>query len=294
MAKQPDELTAHPVAALFPMLPDDELQELAESIKARGLEHPIVLDSEGRILDGRNRYAACNLAGIEPRFVTFEGQDADGYALDVNIQRRHLSKSQRAMAVAMRFPEGERGRGKNSDARKALETSGFSADRLKRARAVLRALPETAARVLAGDVPLDEAYSAAVKHERELKDRNEKKALLREKASDLYDLVEDERLSIDDAIASLEARQSREEAEKRREWEDVMRAVESGNRYATDIHTTFNAAVLTVVQGKRAVARAKELAPEGKEVRAPSVTEDQMQMIRDAFELLVEEYESER
>jgi ParB-like chromosome segregation protein Spo0J len=58
------ELAVHPIAALFPMLADDELEELAADIKARGLLQPIVLDAEGRVLDGRNRLAACEKAGI--------------------------------------------------------------------------------------------------------------------------------------------------------------------------------------------------------------------------------------
>jgi ParB-like chromosome segregation protein Spo0J len=49
---------AHPVTDLFPTLPDEELKDLAADIAERGLLHPIVLD-------GRNRYAACQLAGVE-------------------------------------------------------------------------------------------------------------------------------------------------------------------------------------------------------------------------------------
>ena len=54
----------------------------------------------GSILDGRNRYAACRLAGVEPEFTTYDGDDPEGYALAVNAQRRDLTKSQRAMVAA--------------------------------------------------------------------------------------------------------------------------------------------------------------------------------------------------
>ena len=45
----------HPYADKFPMLPESELQELAESILQNGLRQPIVLTEDGLILDGRNR-----------------------------------------------------------------------------------------------------------------------------------------------------------------------------------------------------------------------------------------------
>jgi hypothetical protein len=82
------ELAVHPVAALFPMLADDELEELAADIKERGLLQPIVLDADGRVLDGRNRLAACEIAGVEPRFITYEGNDPYGDGFSLNRRRR--------------------------------------------------------------------------------------------------------------------------------------------------------------------------------------------------------------
>lgn len=90
----------HPVTDLFPMLSGEELDGLAADIAERGLLQPIVLDADGRILDGRNRHLACERAGIEPRFETYDGDDPAGYALSVNIARRSLSKGQAAMIVA--------------------------------------------------------------------------------------------------------------------------------------------------------------------------------------------------
>ena len=67
----------HPYADAFPMASEEELGELAESIAAVGLIHPIVLTPQGEVLDGRNRLAACEKAGVEPTFETRDGDDDD-------------------------------------------------------------------------------------------------------------------------------------------------------------------------------------------------------------------------
>lgn len=86
----------HPLAEIFPMLGNGELKDLAEDIKATGLQTPIVIFEE-KILDGRNRYAACKLAGVEPAFERYEGSDPLHHIISLNLHRRHLSESQRAM-----------------------------------------------------------------------------------------------------------------------------------------------------------------------------------------------------
>src|SRR5580765_7417191 len=96
-----DAMRVHPAAAVFPMLSDDELQDLAEDIKVNGLLHPITLDAEGMLIDGRNRLAACKLAGVEPTFTTLNGHDPVAFILSANIQRRHLSKGQQAAAALL-------------------------------------------------------------------------------------------------------------------------------------------------------------------------------------------------
>ena len=92
----------HPAAAVFPLLADEELRNLAADIKEHGLNHPIVLDKNRVLIDGRNRLAACNLAGVEPSFTTLaDGVDPIAFILSENIYRRHLSKGQQAMTVVM-------------------------------------------------------------------------------------------------------------------------------------------------------------------------------------------------
>ncbi|HEY6734549.1 MAG TPA: ParB N-terminal domain-containing protein, partial [Roseiarcus sp.] len=72
----PARLAPHPICLLIPSADDDELQDLTDDIRAHGLIAPIVL-FEGMILDGRNRAAACERAGIAPRYVSFEGGRED-------------------------------------------------------------------------------------------------------------------------------------------------------------------------------------------------------------------------
>jgi hypothetical protein len=112
------ELEVHPAAAVFPMMAEDELLALAADIKANGQIHSIMLDHDGKVVDGRNRLRACALAEVEPRFETLNGHDPRAFVVSANLARRNLSKGQAAMALAMIYPEPERGRGKKDAAKK--------------------------------------------------------------------------------------------------------------------------------------------------------------------------------
>lgn len=90
----------HPVAAIFPMMSEAELQALAEDIKSNGLREDIWV-FDGQIIDGRNRYLACTIAGVEPRFREWDGEGSlVAWVLSVNLHRRHLTDQQRAMVAA--------------------------------------------------------------------------------------------------------------------------------------------------------------------------------------------------
>jgi ParB-like chromosome segregation protein Spo0J len=90
----------HPICLLIPSADDDELQDLITDIRAHGLIDPIVL-FEGMILDGRTRAAACERAGIAPRYALFEGGREDALILVIshNLKRRHLTKQAIADAL---------------------------------------------------------------------------------------------------------------------------------------------------------------------------------------------------
>ena len=98
----PEQYEDHPYAGLFPLLGEADLAELAKDIKCNGLQEPITL-FEGKILDGRNRYRACLLAGVAPSFRVWAGAgtgSALDYVVSTNLHRRHLTDQQRALVAA--------------------------------------------------------------------------------------------------------------------------------------------------------------------------------------------------
>jgi hypothetical protein len=93
------DLQFHELANIFPMMNDDRFMDLVEDIRQNGLHDPIDL-YEGKVLDGRNRYKACLIAGVEPRGYEYSGDDPLKYVLSKNLHRRHMDESQRAMVAA--------------------------------------------------------------------------------------------------------------------------------------------------------------------------------------------------
>lgn len=114
----------HEYANLFPMMSTSDFEELQTDIKANGLAQSIVL-FEGKILDGRNRYLACQNVGVEPRFETYEGPDAMSYVISLNLRRRQLTSAQKAACAANEW-NGEKGAAKGGRPSKKPGTAGFS------------------------------------------------------------------------------------------------------------------------------------------------------------------------
>jgi len=88
----------HALSSAFPSMSESQLEDLVEDIKQNGLLEPIVV-YQNQILDGWHRWSACQRANITPKFVTYGGDNPIDYVKSKNLNRRHLSESQRAMAV---------------------------------------------------------------------------------------------------------------------------------------------------------------------------------------------------
>lgn len=163
------EYEIHDAANIFPMMDGNSLDELAADIKANGQQIEIEL-LDGKIIDGRNRYKACLIAGVEPLFMEVLPADPLQYVLSLNLQRRHLDSGQRAF-VALNVEEYEakaakqrqhlsKGRGKKGpanlpdlkgDARdKAAEQLAVGGRSVSDAKAVAQASPKLADLGIAG------------------------------------------------------------------------------------------------------------------------------------------------
>ncbi len=132
-------LEAHEYANIFPELSDDRLAELVQDIREHGLLDKIDL-YEDKILDGRGRYRACRMAGVEPQYEDFKGANPLAYVASHNLHRRHLTESQRAM-VAARLADLQRGANQHSQGLpigRAAELVNVSQRSVARAKEVLR------------------------------------------------------------------------------------------------------------------------------------------------------------
>jgi len=218
------EYRVHPVAALFPMLPDEELRDLADDIKVNGLIHPIVLDADGQLIDGRNRLRACELAGVEPTFEQLDGHDPVAYILSANVNRRHMTKGQRAMAVAVAYPEPEQGKRNDLDGTSPL-SGEVKREYLSRARTVLRYAIDLRDPVLAGAMQLNAAADETIKRRDAVGSDEAKLRRLDAEAPDLATMVREERLTLVGALAELAERVREREKDVTIVSDRVSRAV---------------------------------------------------------------------
>ena len=179
------ELLIHPKADEYPLLAED-IAPMAEDIAANGQRDPIVLEPQGRVVDGRNRIAACKLAGVEPTFVTnaelTDEEAIEDYILSVNVEKRSLTAGQKAMFRASNLArQGKRRNGrwergaifqdsgisdgsKNSAHYEAMNKAGLVIDVAARAAALgpeFQVFVDQPTKVKSGELALDGAHRIA-------------------------------------------------------------------------------------------------------------------------------------
>lgn len=192
----------HEYADIFPMMDKKEYSDLKNDIKQNGLMEPVITLG-GLILDGRNRFRACEELGIKPTTKEFDGEDALQYVMSTNLQRRNLNQSQKAM-IGRRWkvhyakinPQGSRNdltsgtsstsddeSNKNRD--KAGEVAGVSGRYIDMAEEVISKRPEMEDKIMNGEVKIKQVI-------RDIKIEEQKENIIKEnfeKPKGDYDVV---------------------------------------------------------------------------------------------------------
>lgn len=166
----------HEHAEYYPMLSEEQLEELAADIKENGQRDPITVTSDGILIDGRNRWEACKRLGIEPA-IKVEDPDEVGAFVRSRNERRHQSTGSRAMSTALSLDhDGKRknGRWERGSINQDLDLSRGWKMALSQAGLVLDLLPDLAWQVVDGTVALDDAYRRAC-HERDKREAEQQR-----------------------------------------------------------------------------------------------------------------------
>jgi N6-adenosine-specific RNA methylase IME4 len=166
------ELKSHPAAEILPLIEGDAFDQLVEDIRVHGQQEAITLTEDGLIVDGRNRYRACKELGIKPRTCVIDESDPVAFVLSLNLHRRHLDESQRAMVSERlaNLPRGTRQDRSNdlstttqAQAAKLLNVSVPSAKRARKVRA--KGTSKLVAAVEQGKIPVSTAAQIASRPE---------------------------------------------------------------------------------------------------------------------------------
>ena len=176
-----DQVEIHPLAETFPSLDTDDFSLLAVDILTRGIQVPLVFIKDTDILvDGVHRLKAWSKMGLEDPYPVHEIEESEVYdhVISVNLRRRHMNESQRAIVAAKLSELSPVGRpATDSDA----ITIDEAADRLKvssrlvqQARKVNRdAIPEVQQAVADGQLTVSDAETAI----KQLTDEEQAKAI---------------------------------------------------------------------------------------------------------------------
>ena len=156
----------HPLANIFPLIEGVAFDDLVSDVAKHGIREPVWL-YEGKILDGRNRWRAAEVAGVDCPGKQYEGSEPVQFVISLNLHRRHLDESQRAMVAAKlaTLQDGQRKTGASIEAAsqfQAAELLNVGRASVQRARTVQESgSPELVHAVEAGLVSVSAAADVA-------------------------------------------------------------------------------------------------------------------------------------
>lgn len=128
-------MNAHPLAKIFPLIGGQAFADLVADIRTHGVREPIWI-YEDQILDGRNRWAAAQAAGVECQKRRYEGSDPLAFVLSLNLKRRQLSASELAfVALEIEKIEAERAKDRQGTRTDIVALMPESAGRAREAAA---------------------------------------------------------------------------------------------------------------------------------------------------------------
>jgi hypothetical protein len=191
--------------------------------------------------------------------------DPDGYALAINISRRHLKPGARHLITEMarRLANSNGGKSPRS-IRATAKEAGIDKTDLGNAAVVLDFSIDGDLRDdVLGGCGLESAADKARERKRIKQERDAKKERLREAAPDLYARVaDDDKADVDEAIAALEVREAKARAEAEASASEEKRkahlhsvklkeCIDDGVRASTEIWQHFIANAGAILLAKR-------------------------------------------
>ena len=94
--KDPAELSIHPLAKLMPEWPKDDprFAALVEDVRERGIDHPLLIDREGRVVNGKMIFRAAKQLQLDHVPCKLVADDQiPATLINSLVQRKHFTKS---------------------------------------------------------------------------------------------------------------------------------------------------------------------------------------------------------
>lgn len=188
------ELQFHPLANIFPFMDSSSFAELVADVEKNGVHEPVWL-YDGEIIDGRHRYKAAKKAGVECPTRDYVGSDPVAFVLSLNMNRRHLSESQRGMVAAnlANMPEGR----PETTARIQAVSQSDAAEKLNVSRNTVQqavkinreASPEIIEKVRSGEISINAAAKTIVP-QKPLREQSLKNVAVISEEDDIPDMAQ--------------------------------------------------------------------------------------------------------